>query len=218
MGPEGSAFKFSESGQEWFVLESTGYKKQGYFVDLGAGDGIIGSNTLILERFYNWSGILCEPNPVFQQCLRNSRNNHVDDHCIWNNSGEIIDFRFYNNENGFYGWNFRSGVSELVGQINPDVDKYLIDVPRPTLTLEDLLKLYRAPQHIDYLSIDIEGSEFHALRKFNFKDYSFRVITLEHVALNSDRRQELGQVLSWHGYQLVQDKNTGDEDWYIKTD
>lgn len=215
MGPEGSAFQFSELRQEWFVLEHTGYKEQGYFVDLGAGDGVIASNTLLLEKFYGWSGILCEPNPVFQQSLRNCRSNHVDDHCIWNSSGEIMDFRFYDNEEGFYGWNFRSGVSELVGTINSDVAKHLVDIPKSTLTLEDLLTLYRAPNEIDYLSVDIEGSEYHALRNFNFEEYSFKVITLEHVALTPERRQELNEVLGWHNYQLVRGLYTGDEDWYI---
>ena len=57
MGPEGSALKLSENGQEWFVLDKLNYKRNGYFVDIGAGDGIVGSNTFVLEKFYDWHGI-----------------------------------------------------------------------------------------------------------------------------------------------------------------
>jgi hypothetical protein len=37
--------------------------KNGFYIELGANDGISQSNTLFLEKYKNWSGILIEPNP-----------------------------------------------------------------------------------------------------------------------------------------------------------
>ena len=53
MGPEGFLLKFSENDYDKWLLHKTNFKRQGYFVDIGAGDGIIGSNTFLLEKFYN---------------------------------------------------------------------------------------------------------------------------------------------------------------------
>ena len=38
-----------------------------------------------------------------------------------------------------------------------------------TVTLDDLLDEYHAPDIIDYMSIDTEGSEFHVLKRLKFK-------------------------------------------------
>ena len=38
--------------------------RRGHFVELGAYDGLCGSNTLLLERCLEWSGVLIEANPA----------------------------------------------------------------------------------------------------------------------------------------------------------
>lgn len=45
----------------------------GTFVELGANDGISGSNTLMLERCFNWTGLLVEGNPHTFAKLRRAR-------------------------------------------------------------------------------------------------------------------------------------------------
>jgi hypothetical protein len=44
----------------------------GYFVELGANDGVNQSNTLFFERFRGWTGILVEPfQPNYKELVRN---------------------------------------------------------------------------------------------------------------------------------------------------
>ena len=50
----------SQLGQDLWVIDTMKYKKNGYFVDLGALDGLTHSNTLMLENKYSWSGICVE--------------------------------------------------------------------------------------------------------------------------------------------------------------
>ena len=46
----------------------------GYFVELGALDGVHYSNTLMLERCWRWDGLLIEANPnSYQNMLRMGR-------------------------------------------------------------------------------------------------------------------------------------------------
>ena len=48
------------SSQERFVLDITDYKKNGYYVELGAFHSQQGSNTFYLEKDYDWHGVSFE--------------------------------------------------------------------------------------------------------------------------------------------------------------
>ena len=48
------------SQQEEFVLDSLEYKRDGYYVELGAFHSRNESNTFILERDFNWHGVSFE--------------------------------------------------------------------------------------------------------------------------------------------------------------
>ena len=39
--------------------------KNGYFIDIGALDGVTMSNTYLLETRYDWTGICVETNPDY---------------------------------------------------------------------------------------------------------------------------------------------------------
>ena len=41
-----------------------GKVENGFFVEAGADDFLDGTNTLLFEEKYNWTGLLVEPNPV----------------------------------------------------------------------------------------------------------------------------------------------------------
>ena len=83
MGPEGSGLKLSENGNDFWALDKCGYRNGLFFVDIGAGDGITGSNTWILEKFYKWNGICVDPNPAFLKSLCGSRDTVISDLAVW---------------------------------------------------------------------------------------------------------------------------------------
>ena len=56
---------YSQLGQDLFVLIELGNKKEGFFIEIGAGDGFYLSNTYLLEKNFGWTGILVEPNKSF---------------------------------------------------------------------------------------------------------------------------------------------------------
>ena len=65
---------YSQAGQDQWILEKTNSKRRGYFVDIGAYDGINYSNTLYLEKNLNWSGICIEPDVKTYESLIINRN------------------------------------------------------------------------------------------------------------------------------------------------
>lgn len=54
------------------LIEALKPKRNGYFVELGANDGIRKSNTFNLQRHFRWTGLLIEPSPRrFLECVKN---------------------------------------------------------------------------------------------------------------------------------------------------
>jgi hypothetical protein len=51
----------SQYKQDIFVLTQLGFKRNGYFAEFGATNGLELSNSYLLERQFGWSGILAEP-------------------------------------------------------------------------------------------------------------------------------------------------------------
>lgn len=51
----------SQFGKDLLALGVTNFKIGGYFVEFGCCDGMVGSNSYLLERDYAWQGILAEP-------------------------------------------------------------------------------------------------------------------------------------------------------------
>jgi hypothetical protein len=83
-----------------------------------------------------------------------------------------------------------------------------------TITLNDLLEKYNAPNEIDYLSIDTEGSEYDILRSFNFEKYNIKIITCEHN--HSVMREKIFSLLSSKGYKRKYSEFSRCDDWYIR--
>lgn len=48
---------FSEYGQDEWVLKHTGYKRGGFYIDIGTTNGKEGSNTYLLDTRFQWKGI-----------------------------------------------------------------------------------------------------------------------------------------------------------------
>jgi hypothetical protein len=83
-----------------------------------------------------------------------------------------------------------------------------------TVSLENLLKDHDAPRHIDFLSIDTEGSEFEILGSFDFNSYRFGVICVEHNY--SDTREKIHSLLLANGYRQVHEDLSDFDDWYVQ--
>ena len=68
---------FSQAGQDKLIFEKFFKNKMdGYFVDLGAYDGVEGSNTYFFEKFFRWKGVLVEPSKNQYLKLTENRNNN----------------------------------------------------------------------------------------------------------------------------------------------
>jgi len=172
----------SEGNDRW-VAEFFNYKKNGYFVEGGAT--VFNSSAKKLEKELDWNGICVSPNK--DMCDMLDRKN-VENAALFSHDGEV-DFlsvpqgTFKNTENGLVDLSYMSAVSGLEYFDLSDVAT-LQKVK--SITLETLLDKYNAPKVIDYLGLDIEGSEYEVLKVFPFDKYEILTMTIE----NSDKYQD----------------------------
>jgi FkbM family methyltransferase len=188
-----------------FLLEE---KRDGYFVEFGAMDGIEWSNTFLLENKYGWRGIVAEPARCWHQELTRNRTCLIDRRCVWSASGETLQFN--ETTEALYSTIDALSGSDLHAKRRQDGKRY----PVETISLSDLLRVHDAPTDIDYLSIDTEGSEFVILDSFLPSQHQIRVITVEHNYTHQ-RSTIHGLLTSW-GYKRVFEELSMWDDWYIK--
>jgi FkbM family methyltransferase len=194
----------SENLQDLFVLSVIG--RYGYFVEFGASDGVFASNTYLLEKL-GWTGILSEPLKASFMQLKKNRKCKVTNLCVWSESNKKLPF-LECKQKGLSTLSDFEDSDRYKGKRKKN-KKYLVE----TISLFDLLRNFRAPKIIDYLSIDTEGSEYEILKKFPFDQYKFRVITSEH---NFNKNRDLIRDLLIHnGYKQVYEDISGGEDWFI---
>jgi FkbM family methyltransferase len=198
----------SQLGQDILGLSAAGLAKPGFFVEFGASDGVALSNTHLLEKRFGWSGILCEPSKSWHQALRKNRSCVIDTRCVYSSTGEKISF----------SENYLGELSAITKFAEPNSSGILkrttssYDVE--TISLLDLLDFHKAPKHIDFLSVDTEGSEFEILEAFDFQKYSFGVICVEHNF--ADTREKINKLLLANGYVQVHPDLSDFDDWYIQ--
>jgi len=197
----------SQLKQDLFALSQLNFKRDGFFVEFGATNGLELSNTFLMETEFNWSGILAEPARCWHDALKLNRNCNIDTNCVWKESNAIVKFNESNSAELSTIYKYRNSDSH--SDSRKDANIYNVR----TISLNDLLIKYNAPSEIDYLSIDTEGSEFEILNNFDFSKYKFKVITCEHNY--TDMRSKIFDLLSRHGYVRVYKNLSLVDDWFI---
>jgi FkbM family methyltransferase len=197
----------SQLRQDLFVLSELNYKRNGYFVEFGATNGLDLSNTHLLETQYDWTGILAEPATRWHADLDKNRAAKIDKRCIWRCSGESLVF----NETDSPEFSTIDCFSSSDGhaKARESGKKYSVE----TVSLMDLLIEHKAPRVVDYLSIDTEGSEFDILENFDFESYKFKIITCEHNY--TPMREKLSALLQNNGYQRKYEDISQFDDWWV---
>lgn len=187
----------SQLGQDQKVISYFNNKVNGYFVEVGAYDGLSGSNSIILERDYNWKGICVEPIPrTFEKLSKNRPK------CI------NVPYVAYNHNNLEVEMTELEGLSSVTYDLDKWKDKVLSEGIGKhllkTKTLTKILDESDAPPYIEYLSIDTEGSELKVLEGIDFNRYKFGFITIEHNGVETKRLQ-IRKLLESNGYIFKED-------------
>jgi FkbM family methyltransferase len=196
---------YSQINQDIAIVDFYKGKENGFFVDIGASDGITISNTYLLEQKYNWKGICVEPvQNSFAKLVKN-RKAYCSNKAVFSKSNEIVKFDIsHYNDNAEL-----SGIQQFIDYHKNTVDRNKTTVDVITITINDLLEQANAPSFMEYLSIDTEGSELEILKELRFDKYVFGRIDLEHNH-QEPRRTMMRELLTSNGYKFLNENHFDD--------
>jgi len=190
-------------------------KKNGVFVDIGAYDGVEGSNTYFFEKILNWTGICVEPVSLLFEKLRESRACVCVNGCISDKEGEAK-FLKITGPGGSVGMG--GGLfDKYEPEQSENLQKYFTEgtcrgeiISAKCYTLERVLKENNI-NHIDYLSVDVEGAEFDILKSINFDEIDIDVIDVE----NNFEKPQIRNFLQSKNFMFV--SRVGNDDIFRKS-
>jgi FkbM family methyltransferase len=202
------------SQDQWLEENCFKGKKNGVFVDVGAYEGLEGSNTAFFAKHHKWTGFCIEPQPDLYELLPKNRPDcHAINACA-SDKEDIVQFLYVK---GLAAKQL-SGILELydsrhLSKINGALEvhggeKEIISIY--AFPLSQLLRDH-AVNHVDYLSIDVEGAEMKVLQGIDFESCTFDIISIE---VNYDW-PELEEFLRTHGFVFVI-RVGHDQIWYSK--
>lgn len=191
---------YSQDGQDEFLCKLFKNKKDGFFLDIGAYDGIKFSNTYFMEKSLGWNGICVEPNPKVFEELSKNRNCICLNCCVSEEKGK---FEFLS----ISGYGVM--LSGLLNFLDPQHLQRIDDSIRqfggsktiivlPSLRVETILEEHKIIE-VDYCNIDVEGGEMSVLRSIDFSKINIKVLTIE----NNYGSKEISRFLKRLGYKKI---------------
>jgi FkbM family methyltransferase len=156
--------------------------RRGFFVEAGANDGVVQSNTLYYERYRGWSGLLVEPIPALAARCRRNRPRSIVESCA------LVAFDYPESTVRMTYCDLMSVVRGAMkspeeeqdhvrtGAAVQGIEPYALEAPARTLT--SVLDQHVVPE-IDLLSLDVEGYEANVLRGLDFDRYRPALMLVE---------------------------------------
>jgi FkbM family methyltransferase len=186
------------------ILDRIFNKTSGTAVEVGAFDGVRGSNTYFFE-LKGWRTLLIEPNPDAVAAIRAIRKADVA-HCAVGDCDGMVTLQIPKGSETIASvskdaWQARrmqpAGLMKAVNVMQRRLDDVLADAG-----LKD----------IDFITIDVEGYEMNVLRGLTLDRWNPRIIILEDNT--SGRSEEIPIYMEQRGY--IRFQCTGCNDWYCR--
>lgn len=153
---------------------------------MGGLDGVMQSNTCLLEKALSWRGILIEPSPNGAELCRRNRSSSVHQCALVD-----FDYTLPTIRGDFNGHPMSSvGGVRLGRPANVEV---------PARTLQSILD-EEGQSVIDFFSLDVEGYELDVLKGIDFTRTIFKYLLIEIYIKDLN---EISMFLSEKGYQLI---------------
>lgn len=196
---------YSQCQEDAFLNETIfKNKKNGIYIELGALDGVLYSNTKFFEDTLNWTGILIEPHPdKFTTLTQNRPNNYLFNSLVSCHT-DPLEFRYFVDghaavsgvENTLSRFHFDDFFDNSQWSMLPQNKMFI--TPR---TLTDIIKETKLT-HIDLMSLDVEGHEYEVLMSWNFS-VPIDIILIETLGVEPEKEESCREILIQHNYKFV---------------
>ena len=194
----------------WFehIAKQNGWlKRPGFFIDMGAFKALECSNTALLDKKYNWTGIAIEPR-AFDYSERN--NTFLINRAVTNVDDDIISMAGTNGQifNTLTYTNMRTNLMK-VKTISP---KGIYSCAKTNLCHSK----FQVPKFVEFVSMDLEGHEIDAFSDWPWNEFSVGVFIIE-TGPNpcSKKCRQIRRTLKGHNYIRANVENRGVDDYFV---
>jgi FkbM family methyltransferase len=195
---------FSQFGEDLFIAQYFDPYYKGICIDIGATDGIGLSNTYYFEK-RGWKAICVEANPAMIPSLKKIRSNAV--HCaVGQYNNREVDFNVVTladgNQTAISGLALDQRLMQSHSFLSPQVS--IVKVQERTL--DNIIADFNWVTHIDFISIDTEGTELDVLKGFDIPRWKVKMFCIE----NNYNEPEIEQYLALFGYRKIRRHEVND--------
>ena len=157
---------YAQQDEDKYILQKMLKKKidDGVFLELGACDGLLYSNTKVLEDHFGFNGILIEPIPHFYELLVKNRPNCTKYNLAISDSDD--------EEVTFCGMDAEGGIKT---HLNKESLKTRQTYTVKNSKLSDVIEKTNY-NYIDLMIIDVEGAELQVLKSIDFSLSHFNTL------------------------------------------
>ena len=170
---------YSYGGMDSLIEKIFKNKNNGIYVDIGCGHPIKNNNTYLLNK-KGWSGVNIDLDKENIELFNLYRpRDHNVSAAISNNKKEV-DLFFYHSKSAL----------NTINKDTADYQKAVVSKVKKikTTTLNNVLDYSRFKDFtLDFLTIDVEGSELLVLENFNFSKYKPKIIVVEYLDLSLNK-------------------------------
>jgi FkbM family methyltransferase len=185
-GPDRQSMGF----EEWIVRDFFKDRRNGRFVDVGAADYKLSSNTWYLETRLGWSGIAIDAQPEYRTGFEQHRLRTAFFNVFVSDRSHDKATLFLAAGRG--ASSSRREFAQQYGAVTGTIDV-------PTLTLNDLLDAQDI-KTLDFLSMDIELAEPAALTGFDIGRFRPALVCIE---IHPQVRQAIIDYFGMHKYVVI---------------
>lgn len=209
---------FTSQYEQDRVIDNLCYPKgdeahKGIFLDVGSWDGVDLSNTYMLEKRRDWSGLLIEPILSRAEESKHNRWCPVWNGCIWDRNG-AASFRYIEGYSEML-----SSISDAIHPLHKErIDREIQQYNQktelrniPCMTLNGVMELHNM-KRADFLSLDVQTAELSVLKAYDPSKNPIKVIVHDTNGINKD---ELFLWFTSTGYSLHWKSPKADEFMWI---
>ena len=196
-------FFYSFGGIDNLIQQIFKSQKKGIYIDIGCGHPIKNNNTYLLNK-KGWSGINIDLDVDNIELFKIYRPKDLNICAAISDEMKETDLFFYHS---------RSALNTIDKKTANYQKAKVTSIKKiQTTTLNNVLdeSIYNS-SNIDFLSIDVEGSELSVLKNFNFHKFKPKVIVVEYLDLSLNKLEiknlSIQNAMNSEIYKLIISKN-----------
>jgi FkbM family methyltransferase len=191
---------FSQAGQDKRIKDAF-FKncRDGFFLEIGAFDGVTGSNCLHFEKFMGWDGIAVEPSKTQFAFLQKNRQCRTINKAVGFGDDTVKFIEVV------------QGLLQMSGVDTEDFarTKSLVDGDKASRTVSyqietiSVMEMVGGRSEVDFMSLDIEGAELKVLESIDFDALRIRVIAVENNIVGEPKFRHFFDKIGYRYYDTV---------------